>query len=110
MSRRVRPKSKAVVQRRKKFVTYVTVEREVVSCGPVYTALAEVIRNLRLSAGMTQADAAKALGMSRPSLANIESGRQRVYLEDVWNMASVLKTEPRKLFAMIEAELPHHAD
>lgn len=109
MSRRVRPKSTAVVQRRKKLVTYVTVEREVVSCGPVYTALAEVIRNLRFSAGMTQEDTAKALGMSRPSLANIETGRQRVYLDDVFNMARVLKTEPKKMFAMIEAELPHHS-
>lgn len=108
MSRRVRPKSKAVVSRRKKIVTYVTVEREVSSCGPVYTALAEVIRNRRMEVGMTQEHTAKQLGMSRPSLANIESGRQRVYLEDVFAMARVLSMEPRELFAKLEAELPHH--
>jgi DNA-binding XRE family transcriptional regulator len=108
MSRRVRPKSKAVVSRRKKIVTYVTVEREIASCGPVYTALAEVIRNRRMEIGMTQEGTAKQLGMSRPSLANIESGRQRVYLDDVFAMARVLSLEPRALFAKLEAELIHH--
>jgi DNA-binding XRE family transcriptional regulator len=108
MSRRIRPTSRAVVARRKKIVTYVTVEREVASSGPVYTALAEVIRNRRMEIGMTQEGTAKQLGMSRPSLANIESGRQRVYLEDVFTMARVLKMEPRALFTKLEAELPHH--
>lgn len=108
MSRRVRPVDRAVVKRRKRIVTYVTVEREVVSCGPVYTALAEVVRNLRFSAGMTQQETATALGMSRPSLANIESGRQRVLLGDVFEFARVLKIEPQELFARVAAELPHH--
>ena len=108
MSRRTRPLGKTVVQRRKRIVTYVTVEREIPSCGPVYSALAEVVRNFRFSAGLTQADTAKALGMSRPALANIEAGRQRVLLGDLWDFARVLKVTPKELFAKLEAEMPHH--
>jgi len=108
MSRRTRPLNKTVVKRRKRIVTYVTVEREIASRGPVYSALAEVVRNLRFAAGMTQAETAEALGMSRPSLANIESGRQRVLLGDLWDFARVLKVTPKELFAKLEAEMPHH--
>ena len=108
MSRRTFPKTTTTVQRRKKLVTCVTVEREVISCGPVYTALAEVVRNLRFSAGMTQEATAKALGMSRPSLANIESGRQRVLLGDIFEFARVLNIAPKELFAKVVAEMPHH--
>jgi len=108
MGRRAHSKNITVVPRRKKMVVYITVEHKVTSYGPVYTALAEVIRNLRFGLNMTQEDVAKALGMSRTSLTNIEAGRQRVYLEDVWNLASILKTEPKKLFAAIEEELRHH--
>jgi DNA-binding XRE family transcriptional regulator len=105
MSRRTRPLETTKVKRRKRIVTYITVEREIVSVGPVYSAFAEIVRMQRGEAGMTQEDMAKAMGMSRPSLANIEAGRQRVLLGDVFEFARVLKIKPENLFAMLAAEI-----
>ena len=96
---------RATVKRRKKIVTYIEVQREVVSAGPVYTAFAEVLRMRRGDAGARQEDVAREVGMSRPSLANIEAGRQRVYLDDVFTFAKALKIDPQKLFAMVVAEI-----
>lgn len=97
--------SRTTVKRRKRIVTYVTVEREIVSAGPAYTALAEILRMERGQAGLTQADFAKRLGISRPSLANIEAGRQRVLLGDFIEFANILEIEPQNLLARVLAEM-----
>lgn len=104
MSRRT-TLGRTTVKRRKRIVTYVTVEREVVSAGPVYTALAEILRMERGQAGLTQADFAKRLGISRPSLANIEAGRQRTLLGDFIEFARVLEIDPKNLLARVVAEM-----
>lgn len=104
MSRRTVLK-RATVKRRKRIVTYIEVEREVVSAGPTYTAFAEVLRMRRGEAGITQQGLATAAGISRPSLANIEAGRQRVYLDDVLKFARALKLKPEDLFAMTLSEM-----
>ena len=101
MSRRERVKTVAKVERRKRIVTYVTVERQVVALGPVAAAFARAMRMARSDAGMTQQQVADAMGLSRTSIANIEMGRQRVYLEDVWAFAKALHTTPTKLFAAV---------
>jgi len=43
------------------------------------------------------------MGLSRGSIANIETGRQRVLLSDLLDFAKVLKLDPKKLFVAITA-------
>lgn len=101
MSRRERIKSVAKVERRKRVVTYLTVEREIVTLGPVSSAVAVVLRDLRAKSGMTQEATAALIGISRPALANIEAGRQRVLLEDLWDYARAFDVSVHALFKMI---------
>ena len=46
--------------------------------GFVEPSFGKRIRDLRKDAGMTQAELAKRLGIARPSVANIETGRQEI--------------------------------
>lgn len=103
MSRRERPKHRQKVERRRRVVTYVTVEREIVTLGPVVGATAKVLRELRARHGLTQAEVATRLGMNRTSIANIEAGRQRILLEDVWRIASLFGVSPAGLVTMINS-------
>jgi transcriptional regulator with XRE-family HTH domain len=53
----------------------------------------EVAKRLQLyrkNKGITQDGLAKRIGMTRPSYANIEAGRQRIPLDVVWRAAVVL--------------------
>jgi transcriptional regulator with XRE-family HTH domain len=53
----------------------------------------EVAKRLQLhrkNRGITQDGLAKRIGMTRPSYANIEAGRQRIPLDVVWRAAVVL--------------------
>lgn len=62
---------------------------------PIYATLGKAIARLRAKSGMTQQNLADALGISRASVANIERGEQRVYLDqalafvDVFNLSSL---------------------
>lgn len=47
---------------------------------PCYVQFGLWLRSKREAAGLTQAEAAALLGMSRGSIANIEGGRQRIQL------------------------------
>jgi DNA-binding XRE family transcriptional regulator len=104
LSNRTKP-SRRTVQRRKRIVTYVTVEREILSAGPEYVAFAEVLRSLRGQARMTQEDFAKAANYKRPSIANIEAGRQTVSLAQLFAFARILNVKPEKIVAMVAAEM-----
>lgn len=42
--------------------------------------LGELMRAMRLRAGLTQEEVAKALSISRPAIPNIERGKQNIYL------------------------------
>ncbi len=102
MSRRERPKHVQKIERRKRVVTYVTVERELVTLGPVVGATARVMRELRTRHGMTQEETAQRLGIGRTSLVNIEAGRQRILLEDVWRFAAVFNVSAAGMVTMID--------
>lgn len=56
----------------------------------LYAAFGENVRHHRRQAGLTQADLAKAVGLSRPSIANIEVGRQNVLLHQALEIAKAL--------------------
>ena len=61
------------------------------SDGAIYKAFGRAVATRRKELGFTQADLAGRVGMSRASVANIESGRQNVLLHHVYNRASALQ-------------------
>lgn len=64
---------------------------------PIYTAVGVKIVMLRNTLGITQVDLAKRCGFSRPALANIEVGRQRLALHQIETIAGALGTTPKHL-------------
>lgn len=67
----------------------------------LYQIVGERIRSVRGEQGISQAELADKLGVSRASIVNIEAGRQRPPLHLLWKIADALDTEvvllvPRK--------------
>jgi transcriptional regulator with XRE-family HTH domain len=56
----------------------------------IYAALGDAVSTRRKKLGLTQADVAKKVGLSRASVANIECGRQKVLLHHVYLLAQAL--------------------
>jgi DNA-binding XRE family transcriptional regulator len=90
------------VERRQRVIQYVTVKKEIVQCEPLYVRLGEVIAARRLKLGITQGELADRVGLARTSICNIEIGRQRVLLGDLWSIAAALEMSPRSLFNQLE--------
>ena len=61
---------------------------------PIYAEIGRLIRDRRIALGLSQTGLANALTISRPSLANIEVGRQRVYIHHLFEIAKILRTAP----------------
>jgi transcriptional regulator with XRE-family HTH domain len=53
----------------------------------IYTTIGKKIKEYRDAKGLTQEDLAKDIGFSRTSLANFESGKQAVYISDLYKLA-----------------------
>lgn len=64
---------------------------------PCYRALGARIEHIRTTLGITQHELAKRLKLSRGSLANIETGRQRVLMHTCDEIAAALGTTTRGL-------------
>ena len=64
---------------------------------PVYRALGARIEQLRRILDLTQEELASRVGLTRASVANIETNRQRVLLHDVEKFATALGTSPKNL-------------
>ena len=58
---------------------------------PIYIKLSKLIVSRRKELGMTQAQLAKKIKVSRPYLANIEVGRQRIYLHHLLKLERALE-------------------
>jgi len=56
----------------------------------VYSDFGELLRSRRKAAGITQEQFADATGLSRTSISNIESGRQRILLHQLFGFARIL--------------------
>lgn len=56
-----------------------------------YSTFGERLKAARTGAGLSQVELAEAVGLSRPSLANVERGKQRVLLHQAIALSSVLK-------------------
>lgn len=61
------------------------------SMNPVNLAFGKAVALRRDELGLTQADLAAQVGMSRASIANIEKGRQNILLYHVYDLAEALK-------------------
>jgi transcriptional regulator with XRE-family HTH domain len=55
------------------------------------------IRIIREALGISQHELAPRVGISRGSIANIETGRQRLLLDDIESFARALNTSPKHL-------------
>ena len=78
----------------------------------VYRALGAAVAKRRKALGLTQADVAERGGMSRAALANIETGRTKVLLHQVYVLAAALGLDgmsgllPERLAEPVDAVLP----
>jgi len=94
-----RVKTKRTVSGQRRVYRVVNVTREVLQCERPYVLFGAAVREARLDMELSQQELADRLGYSRGSIANIELGRQRVLLSDVFAFAKALCLDPKKLFA-----------
>lgn len=67
----------------------------------IYDEIGALVAARRGALGLTQAEVAAKVGVSRPSLANIEVGRQRVLVHQLYAIARALEVEdPRDLLPL----------
>ncbi len=64
----------------------------------------EALRQLRLSRGMTQAEVAPALGVSRSTVAQIEGGNRSLKALEVGRLAALYGCSAEELLAPLEKE------
>lgn len=102
--RRGAPQPRSVVRtKRIKVITYKVVKftKAVRQVERPYVLFGEAVREARHERGWNQQMLADALKMSRGSIANIEVGRQRILLTDLFDFAKVLKLDAKKLFSQV---------
>jgi transcriptional regulator with XRE-family HTH domain len=64
---------------------------------PCYRQFGAKVEQMRTLLGWTQLDLSKRVGLTRGSIANIETGRQRVLLADVEKFALAFNVAPKIL-------------
>lgn len=72
--------------------------------------LGQRLRELRSSAGETQATAAAAVGLARPYLSAVEAGRKNITLETLYALAEHFDVAPAELLRPDQPEAGHKAD
>jgi transcriptional regulator with XRE-family HTH domain len=68
----------------------------------LYLQLGRRIRAARKHAGLTQAELAASISLSRTSVTNIERGRQQILLHTLYDIASTLRIDPANLLPDME--------
>lgn len=92
---------KSARMKRIRVVTYKMVKVSTPQVERPYVLFGEFVRDARHDWGWTQLELAEKTSYSRGTIANIETGRQRVLLTDVLDFAKVLKVDPVKIFTHI---------
>lgn len=69
-----------------------------------YAQLGKRIRNRRKALDLTQDKLAEKLAISRGSLANIETGRQRILIHQLYDFAHALETDVLELLPKMTGE------
>jgi transcriptional regulator with XRE-family HTH domain len=62
-----------------------------------YRQVGQKIRAARKEIGLSQEGLAKAIGLKRPSMSNIEKGRQNILLHTLYDIAETLGTDTNAL-------------
>lgn len=68
----------------------------------VYESIGQKIKKLRAEKGLTQEKLAIGIGVSRVSLANYESGKQYIYISDLYKVAEYFELQITDLLPSIE--------
>jgi transcriptional regulator with XRE-family HTH domain len=76
----------------------------------LYQRIGALIRLRRQEANMTQQELARRLGLTRTSVTQIESGRQKLFLHSLYDIASVLRITPHALLPPLEGVPTHLTD
>jgi DNA-binding XRE family transcriptional regulator len=97
-----RTTQRKTVERRQRVIQYVTVKREVVQCEPVYVSFGGIVKARRIALGLTQEQLGEIVGLSRTSVTNIEIGRQRVLLSDLFDFARAFGVSPKTIFNALQ--------
>lgn len=71
----------------------------------VYRAVGAAIRRRRLRRGLTQAQLAQRVSLSRTSITNIEAGRQKLLVHTLLTIAEVLGLAPSELLPDAKVEI-----
>jgi transcriptional regulator with XRE-family HTH domain len=67
---------------------------------PIYQRLGAAVLELRTEAGWTQQDLAGQIGLTRASVANVETGRQRLMLHQIEALADVFNVSIGRLLGV----------
>ncbi|HZE87109.1 MAG TPA: helix-turn-helix transcriptional regulator [Methylomirabilota bacterium] len=68
----------------------------------LFIIIGENIKKYRKKLSQTQEDLAEKTGLSRASIANIETARQHLTIETLWDIAKALETDPHVLLPSTE--------
>jgi transcriptional regulator with XRE-family HTH domain len=79
--------------------------RRAMTPNELYKEVGSRVRRARLRAGLSQGDLASSTGLTRTSIVNVESGRQRVPLHRLFDIARVLQVTPEELLPV--SSRPH---
>ena len=72
----------------------------------VYANFGALLRGCRSRSGLTQAELAEKVKISRTSVTNIECGRQQVVLHQLLDFADALGVEPSELIPETNSNVP----
>jgi transcriptional regulator with XRE-family HTH domain len=72
----------------------------------VYRSIGAVLRSRRRQLNWSQEKLAQQVRLSRATLANIETGRQRILVHQLYTFASALGMKPEELLPRLQASAP----
>src|SRR5262245_33212336 len=76
----------------------------------LYAEFGKLVRQHRKRLSMNQETLGDEIGLSRASIANIETGRQHIPLHHLYRLARVLKVDPHALLPMPPVDSTVRAD
>lgn len=72
---------------------------------PEYTLLVDLVRALRLKAGLTQTEVAERLGVTQSNVSDVERGSRRLDLIELRDLARICGTTLPDVVAELESRL-----
>lgn len=75
----------------------------------IYNIIGKKLKDIRLEKELTQEDIAKIIDSSKASVANYESGKQAIYISDIYKIALQLEVDIQRFIPTndeINAKLP----